>query len=263
MINYGSSIQGRRENNQDSFIIYAPNSQTTFIAVADGIGGNVGGKIASNLVIDTAGKIIAESISAGLKQSELKPIMFKIYSEAQKAIDVKISGEIKLNKMGTTLSCVLVHNDCYVWGSIGDSRIYHFTNGEFHQITQDHSFVEKLALFEEEKSANGIMENYGHIVTRSLCSENDEPDIFPKDVPCEKLNNGEGFLICSDGLLVGKNGNQNQILNKFITESNTLNEAIDGLISYAYEMGSNDNITCVSIWKEWEERVNNIMTNNS
>ena len=175
---------------------------------------------------------------------------------------LKFNEEPKLNKMGTTLSCVLVHNDCYVWGNIGDSRIYHFENGEFHQITKDHSFIEKLALFEEEKSSNGIMENFGHIVTRSLCGEKDEPDIFPMEAPCEKLNNGEGFLICSDGLLAGHNGNQNQIFNKYITESETLDEAIDSLISYAYEMGSNDNITCVSIWKEWGERVDNIMTNN-
>ena len=90
MINYGSSIQGRRENNQDSFLIYAPNSQTTFIAVADGIGGNVGGKIASDLVIDTAGKIITESFAAGMDKSKLKAIMTKIYSEAQKTIDAKI-----------------------------------------------------------------------------------------------------------------------------------------------------------------------------
>jgi serine/threonine protein phosphatase PrpC len=193
MITYGSSIKGRRDNNQDSFLIYAPNSQTIFLAVADGIGGNVGGKIASNLVIDTSRKIITESFAAGLNQLHLKPIMVKIYSEAKKAIDAKINEEPKLNKMGTTLSCVLVHNDCYVWGNIGDSRIYHFANREFYQITNDHSFIEKLALFEEEKSSNSIMENFGHIVTRSLCGEKDEPDIFPKHAPCEKLNNGEGF----------------------------------------------------------------------
>ncbi len=260
MITYGSSIQGRRENNQDSFLTFTPNMQTTFLAVADGIGGSVGGEIASKLVIETAKSIVIEEFKTNTEPSDLKEILGQIYRKAQDAIKFRINDEPNLYGMGTTLSCVLINKDNYVWGNIGDSRVCLFTKGEFHQITKDHSFVEKFVLYEDEIQSRDMIDNYSHIVTRSLCYDKDEPDIFPMEAPYERLNKGEGILICSDGLLTTTNDNQNLIFNKYLMESDSLSKFIDKLISYAYKAGSNDNITCISLWKDWDEREQKIPT---
>jgi len=254
MVNYGSSIKGRREKNQDSFLIFPPNMHTTFLAVADGIGGSVGGEIASNLVIDTAKKIITEKFSTAVDPNNLKEILNQIYCESRDAIVCKINENPNLFGMGTTLSCALIHKENYVWGNIGDSRVYSFSEGEFHQITKDHSFVEKFVLYEDELHSRDMMDNYSHIVTRSLSFEKDDFDIFPIEFPYQKLNTGEGILICSDGLLTTKNVNQNLIFSKYLMESESLSEFIDRLISNAYEAGSNDNITCISLWNDWNKR---------
>ena len=260
MITYGSSIKGRRENNQDSFLILEPNEQTAFLAVADGIGGSVGGELASKLVIETAKKIIIEKFNTSTETRNLKETLNQIYNESHKAIKCKINEEPNLLGMGTTLSCVLIHNNKYVWGNIGDSRVYLFNKGEFHQITKDHSFVEKFVLYEDEMQSRDMVDKYSHIVTRSLCFDKDEYDVFPTQVPYAILNEGDGILICSDGLLTSTNSNQSAIFSEHLRESKSLSEFINMLISYAYKEGSDDNITCVTLWKDWNKLEKKIPT---
>lgn len=254
MTNYGLSIKGRRENNQDRFLIYEHDEETTFLAVADGIGGTVGGEIASTLVIDTVKNKLIETFNTIVDPHNLKEILTEIYIAAQKAIRDRIDKEPSLYGMGTTLCCLLIHKDLYVWGNVGDSRVYNFTNGGFHQITKDHSYIENLKLNGAGKHSNKIVEKYSNILTRSISGGGDEPDIYPKELQCKKLKSGEGFLLCSDGLLLEKNGNENILFNKILMESNSLKEFTVNLISDAYTNGSADNITCVSIRKGWDER---------
>src|SRR5210317_94728 len=96
---YGSSIKGKRDINQDRFIIYQPNINTTFLAVADGMGGPVGGEIASELVIDIAKRVIEDSYENLVKELKFKTILADIYEESQKIIKEKISEEPKLDGM--------------------------------------------------------------------------------------------------------------------------------------------------------------------
>ncbi len=79
-------------------------------------------------------------------------------------------------------------------------------------------------------------------------------------MPWEKVENGEGFLLCSDGLLIDKFGKEISIFNKNLLESDSIKDFVDNIISNAYSTGSNDNITCVSLWKEWDERKNILTT---
>ncbi len=58
MIICGTTYQGRRKENQDRYLVYNPTEQTAFLAIADGMGGAVGGGIASELVIERTEKVI-------------------------------------------------------------------------------------------------------------------------------------------------------------------------------------------------------------
>jgi len=250
VITYGSSFQGRRKNNQDRFLISEPAEEVTFLAVADGIGGMVGGDIASKLVIDTAKEIIEKSFKNTVVQTDLKQVLLKIYSEGQRAIKSRILLESSLENMGTTMCCLLIHKDDYVWANIGDSRIYHFSNSNFYKITEDHTTLEEHMAFGNEKVTVDIINNYGHLLTRSLNGGSDQPDIYPKDIPCMKLKKSEGFLLCSDGLLLNKYGDENPIFKKYFKSSDNLREFTKNIISNAYSNGSQDNITCITAWND-------------
>ena len=50
---HGTSITGRRENNQDAFLAEKLSEQTFIFAVADGMGGTTGGEIASHIVLES------------------------------------------------------------------------------------------------------------------------------------------------------------------------------------------------------------------
>ncbi len=151
-----------------------------------------------------------------------------------------------LQGMGSTLSCILIHNDRFVWGNLGDSRIYHFTEDKFVRITKDHTQIEEFAAAENKKVSQEMVHNFGHLLTRTINGGSDKPDIYPKSLPFQTLKKGDGFLLCSDGLLINKYGNdEERFLNCFV-ETETINDFVENLITNTYEMGSEDNITCIS-----------------
>lgn len=246
MITHGSTLKGIRKENQDRYLIYSPNDQFTLLAVADGMGGLVGGGTASQIVIDTTQKVIRIFYEDWKTEHNLKSILQNIFYEAQLAIRKRIIEEPALEGMGSTLCCLLIYKDQYVWGNIGDSRIYHFSGDSCSRITKDHTQIEEYNSKENNDASIEIVRNYGHILTKTINGGNDRPDIYPQHSPAQKLNKGEGFLLCSDGLLLDKYGHEEERFYKYFVESKTISEFIENLIFDAYEMGSKDNITCVA-----------------
>jgi len=250
---FASTFQGRRNCNQDSFLILEENPNIVFIAVADGMGGVGGGEKASNLVIECCKKIIKDSFSTDGKDNEgklsLKQILRNIFIEAQKTIREEIQKNPNLNGMGTTLSCVLIEGDKYVWGNIGDSRIYHFNGSELRLITKDHTYVQEFLEKNNGQVPRDIVKNYSNFLTRAIDGGNDEGEIFPDDTEYLELKDGEAFLICSDGLILDKSEDNSNLLKNFIIGTNNLEEASKKLIKMAYESGSTDNITVVLLEK--------------
>lgn len=250
MITYGSTFKGIRSENQDRFLIYTPSEDFSFLAVADGMGGAVGGGIASQIVIETVEKVIRIYYEDWKRDFDLKDILFSIYSEAQKAIRNKISKEPELNSMGTTLCCLLISNNRYVWGNIGDSRLYLLTKTNCSKLTLDHTPVEEFYLREGKKASGDFIANYENMLTKVINGSNEKPDIYPSSSPFCDLKINEGFLLCSDGLLLQKHGNEGKLFHDYFLRSKSLKEFADSLIINAYEMGSNDNITCVAAVRE-------------
>ena len=114
------------------------------------------------------------------------------------------------------------------------------------RITKDHTQIEEYNSKENNDASIEIVRNYGHILTKTINGGNDLPDIYPQRFPYKKLNQGEGFLLCSDGLLLDKYGHEELRFYNFFVESKTISEFIENLILSAYEMGSKDNITCIA-----------------
>lgn len=242
---YSLSIKGRRETNQDMCLIFKPREDALFLAVADGMGGVAGGQIASQTVIECCKNILLDFFKSDVKPSQLKEILIHIFNQAQKSVKIKVEEDPKLNGMGTTLACVLILNDKYVWGNIGDSRIYQISNSKISQITSDHTHIQDFLNQHNVKISDKMLSNYGHYLTRSIDGGTDEADILPDVVPYEELKEGDTFLLCSDGLITNKMEKDEENILKYLSGTKNLEEAAENLIGRAFANGSNDNISIV------------------
>ncbi|MEG8948018.1 PP2C family protein-serine/threonine phosphatase [Rosettibacter firmus] len=236
------SIKGKRANNQDYCIAKKLSKGVYFFAVADGMGGTVGGKIASKLVIENAIQVLNEELYNNPTLKDLKLVLERIFLTSQKAIAKKINTTPSLMGMGTTLTCILIYGNKFVWGNIGDSRIYLFRENNFSQITVDHTFVNNNkndpALFNTQL--------YKNFLQRALDGGNDQPDIFPLNEDYEILEDGDIFLLCSDGLVINKSLNTTQIKEQ-LENAPTLKKACNYLVKYALDNNSNDNISVILV----------------
>ncbi|MCZ6703029.1 MAG: hypothetical protein O6940_08315, partial [Ignavibacteria bacterium] len=70
-------------------------------------------------------------------------------------------------------------------------------------------------------------------------------DIFPETIPFESLKSGEAFLLCSDGMILDKANGINANFKDYLVGTKKLKDAAKNLVSYAFNEGSDDNITIV------------------
>jgi hypothetical protein len=149
--------------------------------------------------------------------------------------------------MGSTFTCLLIYNEFFVYGSIGDSRIYKKNKNHLEQISKDHSLIQEY----RDKFGKNIPEHIGkqgNIITRVIDGRGDTADFYPVSEQYGKLSHNDAFLLCSDGLLLDKAGDkENSIFFRYLLGCKDLEETCKQLISYAYYCGSTDNITIVLV----------------
>ena len=190
---YGMTHVGhKRKNNQDSFLV---DEDLSLYAVADGMGGHIGGEVASALAIKTLQSFLKESAD----KTNFSPDnhLVEAFKEANSQVFNKSQENDKeLIGMGTTLVVCMVWKNKAFFGNVGDSRAYLFRDPYLWRVTEDHSVVNnqlKRGLIEQEQMPFLVNSN---VITRSIGFFADiQVDLFQKD-----LMPGDLFLLCSDGL---------------------------------------------------------------
>jgi protein phosphatase len=210
------------------------------------MGGVAGGQIASQTVLQTVESVLREQFEDDVTPDMLKDILDTAFEAAQGSIREITEQDPSLEGMGTTLTCVLGCENRFIAGNLGDSRVYYLSGGEIQQVTEDHSYLRE---FEKEAGEDNIdpefIEQYGHIINKTLDGSGDEPDYFPKDEAYYELQEEDGFLLCSDGLIVDKLQDQKQLFKSYMLGTPDLQTAAESLVSLAYYSGSTDNISAV------------------
>jgi serine/threonine protein phosphatase PrpC len=226
--------------------------------VCDGMGGHVGGAMASRLAVDSIVGFIG-------KEQYATPV--EALNGALQFANMQILGYAaehpEYQGMGTTACIVLIQGDGVWIAHVGDSRIYLYLGKEkqLHRITKDHSYVQTLVdageITDEEAehhpNKNRILKALGIKPELQPTFNYENKPIHPK--------NGDVFLICSDGL-------SGMIPDRTIwsvlgEDSLTLQQKGDTLIDRAMEgetvcPGGQDNCTVELIevdkspWKESE-----------
>jgi serine/threonine protein phosphatase PrpC len=218
----------RREVNQDAMFAAYP-----LFVVADGMGGHVGGEIASASAIERL-RAVAEGGPVNPKTIE------KALARAVK--DIASHPDATDDGTGTTVTGVFLdttgHTAHWVTLNIGDSRVYLVRDGAIVQITTDHSVVQELVAAGRLSPEEAENHPYGNVITRAVGpSEGVTPDYVRLDVL-----EGDRFVICSDGLTKELT---DYGIRHFLDENADPADAVTAMLDAALENGGRDNITII------------------
>jgi|GEM_PF-465912 len=243
---YCISEKGKRSNNQDAVLTLRIDDDSYFFAVADGMGGVKGGEIASNLVVQKVHEFLEErSAKSGLRTDNLKETLKDVFELAQEEIRKLIAHQPSLKGLGTTLTAILVHKDNYVWGNLGDSRFYQIKDNGVVRLTRDHTLMEDSN--QQGHDLSVMPQHYKHVLTRVIDGEDSQADIYPADDDYLVARHDTTWILCSDGLIVEKKRDYNNVLLNYIGGFRDPEDIARALVQNALESGSSDNISVVVI----------------
>jgi serine/threonine protein phosphatase PrpC len=244
-IGQATDIGKARELNEDAFfalkLLIGTDSQPVPLAlliVADGMGGHAGGKEASSVGIRVASGVIVREVLLPMLNSSpaevtSRPIQ-EILSEATNSANEAVS-RIEADA-GTTLTAALIVGHSAYLAHVGDSRAYYLDQGELHQITQDHSLVNRLVQLGQISSQEAQSHPQRNFLYRAV-GQGPELEI---DTYLQRLTKGSYLVLCSDGLW---NQVTEQEIVDMIEGSSSSQEACDRLTERAIDQGGEDNIT--------------------
>ncbi|MYW68915.1 Stp1/IreP family PP2C-type Ser/Thr phosphatase [Streptomyces sp. SID8379] len=217
-----------REGNEDSG--YAG---PRLLAIADGMGGQAAGEVASSEVIST---IVA--LDDDVPGSDILTSLGTAVQRANDQLRMMVEEDPQLEGMGTTLTALLWTGQRLGLVHVGDSRAYLLRDGVLTQITQDHTWVQRLVdegrITEEEATTHPQRS----LLMRALGSgDHVEPDLSIREVRA-----GDRYLICSDGL---SGVVSHQTMEETLASYQGPQETVQDLIQLALRGGGPDNITVI------------------
>lgn len=212
-----------------------------FLAVvADGMGGHVGGDVASATTVLNLTPLDHPDFEDGTGSVYLADEI----QSANLIINELAANDPQLAGMGTTCTALLIDGDCIEFAHIGDSRAYRLrpgADGEFEQISTDHTFVQRL--LNEGRITPQEAENHPHknVIMRVLGDVDASPELELKTLDAIP---GERWVLSSDGLdAVVSLAEIEQVMRS----TDDLSEIADTLIAMTLERGAPDNVTVVSL----------------
>jgi serine/threonine protein phosphatase PrpC len=188
------SLVGRRERNEDKVCVPGPENDPVCIgfAIADGLGGHGGGDIAADGAA-TAAEWEWRSARPG---EDTRARVKRSLEAANKAVlELRERSGLQHASIGSTLVILYCTAREFVWGNVGDCRLYRFSGGSCRQLTTDQSVAAALIC-----SQGGSGDVRSHPDRSKLFSSlGGEGVSFDVGQP-ERPRDGDAFLLCSDGL---------------------------------------------------------------
>ncbi|MCK4653043.1 MAG: serine/threonine-protein phosphatase, partial [Candidatus Cloacimonetes bacterium] len=225
--------------NQDSFAVPKSKHDTKnkgwFFVVCDGVGGYIGGEIASKMCCETM-------MDNYYKSDNIEDIPNWLEDEIKKINNQIIAKGINNGTpgMSTTMISLLIKDNTAYINNVGDSRVYQFSDKTLKQITEDHSVVwgyYKQGLITKDEI---IKSSIKHLITEGL-GLNSRPKINSYQI---KLPDKFLFLLCTDGLTdiaIDKE------IEKIIKETEDLQTCVEHLYKLSQDNYSLDDVTMVVV----------------
>jgi protein phosphatase len=264
---FGLTDTGRvRARNEDQFLVahlqkalhvqstslphelYGPlggQEQGKLFLVADGLGGQAGGEIASSIVVETIARYVLHTM----------PWFFCLQSDGDNDLEQQLRAALRAcqqevetaaaasgyEDMGTTLTLgYLLWPRLYVV-HVGDSRCYLFRNGEARQLTTDHTVAQRMVdrgLLTPEQAAGS---RWGHALMRCVGAGSPESEV---DVLKVALQSGDVLLFCTDGVSKYLDA---AAITAALARAESAEATARSLVADANAAGGSDNVTAVVV----------------
>ncbi|MFI5337598.1 MAG: bifunctional protein-serine/threonine kinase/phosphatase [Opitutales bacterium] len=187
-----------REINEDSLASWPPEGDKRLMSVgfasilADGVGGESRGEVASQLAVGTA--------VAALEKAQPYPVIPEllrtIFDDASRAIYDTAMGSLEQGSMSTTLVVSLWREDSLHVAHVGDTRVYLVRGGKIRQLTTDHSYITPSVKFRLTHEHKAMTDPRRSMLTRSVGHD----PIVKFDLTRTELARGDIVVQCTDGL---------------------------------------------------------------
>jgi len=224
-------------SNEDRYLIKSMADGGTLLAIADGLGGNVAGDYAAEIL--RARLAAVTSMARNEEQIQLAGLAVEIDTAIcrERDEDPSLGGG-----MGSTLIAVLCRHGKAHWVHVGDSRLYLLRNRRLTQITKDQTLA-RFLLAEGEITAEEVPRHY----SRNVMDQYVGCGYAEPETGCLDLFDGDVLVLATDGLY-------RQISTETIVSIlNTgfgLEEKAAALVNAALKAGGTDNITVMLAQKQ-------------
>ena len=262
----GLSDTGRvRENNEDCFLIaragrFLETLQTNLpsgefptevndagyaMVVADGMGGQAAGEVASkmaigfllNLVVNTPDWIMrledAHFAAEVLHRAEERCV------EINRLLKEEAAANPALEGFGTTLTLAWNVGTVLCLAHVGDSRVYRLRGGQLSRLTQDHTLAQQMADGGMIPQASVARHPLRHLLTNALSGQGTKVD---PEVHQLTLEDGDCLLLCTDGLTDMLSDDK---IAAALAKGQPADETCRCLVAQALEAGGEDNVTVI------------------
>lgn len=238
----------KRKKNEDAFAVIGANGgrdpekrTDALFVVADGIGGNACGDVASEMACRGFSGFFETTAGENTPDRYAERIE-KLIRSVDTQIRERAGAEPACLDMGTTLSALVIAGKLFLTAHVGDSRIYRLRNGGLRQLTTDHTFVQEMIEEGELTPQRAKTHPLRNMLTRAVGTQ--EP-LEMVDIDTGSVLAGDRFLISSDGLhdMVDEDGIAAALKNAVAPETTA-----ELLLRHALENGGRDNITIIAVF---------------
>ena len=228
-----------RKENQDAFLIREDMpSRHTVCVVCDGMGGAAGGRLASQIAVESFTAELEHILTRDMTPEQLREASSYAVSQANEAIREAARKNEEYRSMGTTLVAAVSYDGGAVITNVGDSRAYHITKTSITRVTKDHSLVERMVDRGDITAEEARRHPNRNLITRAL-----GPDA---DAQCDgyicPMEAGDHLLLCTDGLV--NTVTDLEMLHEVLHRA-TPDECLVHLLEIARSQGAPDNVTAV------------------
>lgn len=251
---------GLRDNNEDNFTVCSDlqsgswtiptdhqqvlslGNMGCLLLVADGMGGQNAGEVASAIAVQTVEALFSlEALSSICldDDNQVRQYLLNGIEKADARIKAHAHDHAETSGMGSTLVMAWILKGVAHVAWIGDSRAYAVMPSKgIARLTKDHSFVQGLVDKGQITEEEAMTHPNSNIITRSL---GDMSQRARGDVVSYSLHNGEVMLLCSDGLCgVCSDAVIGGIVEDYVAD---LQQCKEQLTNAALRAGGSDNIT--------------------
>jgi serine/threonine protein phosphatase PrpC len=244
MVAAGRARGGRATQQDELICLHDPTTDVRLLVVADGMGGDGAGELASAGVIQVARKLWQSGIWRDQPAALfLETLCQDAHHELRRRGEGLTNGEPH-----STVVALLMRSNSVYWVHVGDSRLYRFWGRRCLQRTEDHSVAQLRVRRGELADDQLASASDQHMLLRGLGG----PQPPHVDHGFATLRPGQAFALCSDGVWENVSTQELGRLACRHDQDAALHKALTLALERGGDTGDNVALILVRVgWKEW------------